>query len=179
MTFFPSKMTIKAQKWKFGNFTELSLTIRHLYKPQRSDPMRFWNRFTILSSSINIFVWDRWIFKFLLLNINFGFFLRFDLFQKWWRHHESYQILVPKLTTFPNFSPCVSKKLIFGENEGLLNPSSLYKNGNGNRPLPEATVVWSDRKWKNVWTGSQKLYFWRACKKLFRGSYSSFLISCH
>ena len=61
------------------------------------------------------------------------------------------QILVPKLTTFSNFWPCGSKKLIFGENEALIIPSSLSKNGNRNRSLPEVTAVWLDRKWKKFW----------------------------
>ena len=106
--------------------------------------------------NINIFVWNWWIFKILFLNINFWVFLRFDFFQKWWRHHESYQILVPNLATFSIFWSNGSKSPIFGENKGLYVPNNLWKNGNWNRPLPEVTVVWSDRKWKNFWIGSQK-----------------------
>ena len=60
---------------------------------------------------------------------------------------------------FLNFQAVGLKKLFFGENEGLLNPSSLRKNANGNWLLPEVTVVWSDRKWKFFWNGSQKSYF--------------------
>ena len=68
------------------------------------------------------------------------------------------QILVPKLTSFSNFWWCGSKKLIFNGNEGLLIRNSLSKNGNQNRPLPEVTVVWSDRKWENFWTENRKFF---------------------
>merc|ERR1711946_22484 len=36
-----------------------------------------------------------------------------------------------------------------------------------------------DRKRKNFETGSQKIFFWKACEKLFKDFYSRFLISCH
>ena len=55
--------------------------------------------------------------------------------------------------------------------------SWLLKYMNWSPNLPEVTAIWSDRKWKKIWTGSRKIYFWKACKKLFRESYSRFLIS--
>ena len=45
--------------------------------------------------------------------------------------------------------------------------------------LPEVTGVFSDRKRKNFETGSQKIFFWKACEKLFQDLYSRFFISCH
>ena len=37
----------------------------------------------------------------------------------------------------------------------------------------------SDRKWKKFQIGSQKIYFWKACEKLFQELYTRFLISSH
>ena len=91
-------------------------------------------------------------------------------------HH---QILVQKLTIRSNFYPRGSNKLIFGENEGLYALDLLWKNGYGVFQLPEVTGVWSDRKWKKFQTGSQKIYFWKACEKLFQEFYTRFLISSH
>ena len=71
------------------------------------------------------------------------------------------------------------KKLIFGEIEGLTILSVLSKNGYQIFLLPEITDVLSGRKWKNFETGSQKLYFWKACKKLLRNLNSRFSISSH
>ena len=91
-------------------------------------------------------------------------------------HH---QILVQKLTILSNFFLRGWKKLIFGENEDLTIPSVVWKNGKQIFPLPEVKGVWSDRKWKNFETGSQKIYFWKACEKLFQELYTRFLISSH
>ena len=91
-------------------------------------------------------------------------------------HH---QILVQKLTILSSFFPRGWKKLIFGEREDLTIPSLVWKNGKQIFPLPEVTGVWSDRKWKNFETGSQKIYFWKACEKLFQELYTRFLISSH
>ena len=62
------------------------------------------------------------------------------------------------------------------ENESFLILSSLWKNGNGNRELPEVTVVWSDRKWKHFWTGSQKYIFWKLAKNCLKGKFLVFAI---
>ena len=91
-------------------------------------------------------------------------------------HHE---ILVQKLTIHSNFCPGGWKKLIFDENGGPTVLRVLWKNGYQIFRLPEVTSVWSDRKWKNFETGSQKIYFWKAYKKLFRKLYSRFSISSH
>jgi len=100
--------------------------------------------------NINIFVWNWWIFKILFLNINFWVFLRFDFFQKWWRHHESYQILVPNLATFSIFWSNGSKSPIFGENKGLYVPNNLWKMAIGIDPY---------RKWQSFdQTGSEKIF---------------------
>ena len=75
------------------------------------------------------------------------------------------QILVPKQTTFSIFWANGSKSPIFSENEELYIPNILWKNGNGNRPLPEVTVVWSDRKWKKISNRKSKNIFLESLSK--------------
>ena len=45
--------------------------------------------------------------------------------------------------------------------------------------LPEVIGVLVRPEMKNFWTGSRKIFFSKACKKLFRESYSRFSISRH
>ena len=49
----------------------------------------------------------------------------------------------------------------------------------GNLPLPEIMVGLVRPEIKNFSTGSRKIFFWKACKKLFREFYSRFSISRH
>ena len=114
-----------------------------------------------------------------LFNYKLWSFSSVSLFQKWWGHHESSSNSSAKVDNSVWLFPSWMKKLInlFGQIEGPTILSVLSKNGYQIFILPEITDVWSGRKWKSFETGSQKIYFWKAFKKLLRNLNSRYLVT--